>query len=268
MFYNAKSCNVLIGDTDMDYISFGFGSKNLIILPGLGDAIKTVKGTATAFAMVYKIFAKNYKVYVFSRKNKLSVGYSTYDMAEDQVAAIKKLGISKAYIMGVSQGGMIAQHIAINYPELVEKLVLAVTVSRQNDTLQNVVGNWIKLAQSNDYKSIFIDTAEKSYSEKRLKKYRLLYPILSKAGKPKSLDRFLIQANACIHHNAFNELGRIQCPTLIIGGDCDNVVGKSSSKELAERIGDNKLVIYKGLGHAAYEEAKDFNQQVLDFLND
>ena len=51
-------------------------------------------------------------------------------MAKDQVEVMKKLGISKASIIGVSQGGMIAQCIAIDYPELLDKLVLAVTVSR------------------------------------------------------------------------------------------------------------------------------------------
>jgi len=44
-------------------------------------------------------------------------------------------------------------------------------------------------------------------------------------------------------------------------------VGKNSSEEIAERISDSKLVILKGLGHMAYEEEKDFNRQVLNFLN-
>lgn len=267
MFYNAINGNIKIGDTDMDYISFGNGQKSLVMIPGLGDALKTVKGTAVAFAMMYREFAKNYKVYVFSRKNQLEEDYSTKDMAKDQAEAMKKLGISKASIMGVSQGGMIAQYIAIYYPELIDKLVLAVTVSRQNETVQSVVSSWVAMAEANDYKGIIIDTAEKSYSDKNIKKYRLLYPILSRIGKPKDFARFIIQANACVRHNAYNELGRIKCETLVIGGDSDKVVGKNSSEEIAERISGSKLVILNGLGHMAYEEAKDFNRQVLSFLN-
>ncbi|MFY9533568.1 MAG: hypothetical protein WAQ55_06080 [Clostridium sp.] len=53
----------------------------------------------------------------------------------------------------------------------------------------------------------------------------------------------------------------------MIGGDSDKVVGKNSSEEIAERIPYSKLIILKGLGHMAYEEAKDFNRQVLSFLN-
>ena len=267
MFHNAKNGNLKIGDTEMDYISFGRGSKKLVMIPGLGDALKTVKGYAVALAIAYREYAKDFKVYVFSRKNQIEEGYSTRDMAKDQVEAMKILGISQASVMGVSQGGMIAQYIAIDYPEMVEKLVLAVTVSRQNETLQSVVCNWIALAISNDYKSIVIDTAEKSYSEKNIKKYRMLYPILSRVGKPKDFRRFIIQANACIHHNAYNELTKIKCSTLVIGGDNDKIVGKNTSNELAKRIKGSQLFIYSGLGHATHEEAKDFNSRVLNFLS-
>ena len=266
MFYNAKNGNIKIGNTDMDYISFGKGDRNLIMIPGLADGLKTVKGTATVIAVMYKCFASNYKVYVFSRKNHLEEGYSTREMAADCKMAMDKLGISQADVMGISQGGMIAQYIAIDYPESVRKLVLVVTLSKQNETVQKAVGSWIKMAESNDYKSIFIDTTEKSYTERRLKKYRPLYPLLGRIGKPKDFNRFIIQANSCISHNAYSELDSIKCPTLVIGVDNDKVVGANTSEEINKKIENSKLVIYKGFGHGVYEEVKDFNRQVLEFL--
>lgn len=267
MFYNAVNGHIKIGNTDMDYIAFGNGQKNLVMIPGLGDALRTVRGTASIFAVMYREFAEDYKVYVFSRKNQLEEGYSTKDMAKDQSDVMEKLGISKASIMGVSQGGMIAQYMAIDYPGLIDKLVLAVTASRPNETVKNIVSNWIALAEANDYKGIVVDTVEKSYSDKNIKKYRLLYPILSRVGKPKDFSRFIIQANACIQHNAYNELSRIKCETLVIGGEDDKVVGKNSSEEIAKQISGSKLVMLKGLGHMAYEESKDFRRQVLNFLD-
>ena len=267
MFYNAVNGNIKIGNTDMDFISFGKGDKSLVMIPGLSDGLKTVKGAAIAIAVMYKCFANRYKVYVFSRKNHLEKGCSTRDMAEDCKTAMVKLGIAQADIIGISQGGMIAQYIAIDYPELVEKLVLAVSLSRQNETVQKVVGSWLKMAESNDYKSIFIDTTEKSYTEKYLKKYRPLYPLLSKIGKPKDFSRFIIQANACIRHNAYDEIEKIKCPTLVIGGDNDKVVGVNSSKEITEKIENSELIIYEGYGHGVYEEAKDFNCCVMDFFS-
>ena len=107
---------------------------------------------------------------------------------------------------------------------------------------------------------------EKTFTEDKLKKYRVLYPILTRVGKPKNFNRLIVQANACLHHNTYDELDKIKCPTLVIGGDSDKVVGKNASKEMAIRINKSKLILYKGLGHGAYEEAKDFNQQVLSFL--
>lgn len=266
MFYHAKNGSVPVGDTNMDYISFGTGHNILVMIPGLGDGLSTVKGKADIFALMYKIFTKEFTVYIFSRKNSLKEGYSTRDMANDQAAAMRALGITKANVLGISQGGMIAQFLAIDYPALVNKLILAVTLPKGNETVQEVAGNWSRMAKQGKYKELMIDTAEKSYSENYLKKYRLLYPLLGKIGKPKNFNRFIIQAASCIHHNAYDELEKIVCPTLVIGGDCDKIVGAFSASELAEKIPDSQLYIYTGLGHAAYEEAKDFNQRVIDFL--
>ena len=110
--------------------------------------------------------------------------------------------------------------------------------------------------------------AERTYSEKYLRKLRLMYPILTRAGKPKSFDRFLIQARSCAGHDAYHERGKISCPTFVIGGDSDKTVGPESSAELAKAISGSRLYVYKGLGHSAYEEAKDFNDRVLEFLKE
>lgn len=109
MFYNARNGSVFVGNSQMDYISFGRGNKNLIMLPGLGDGLSTVKGMALVFSIMYRIYAKEFTVYVFSRKNHLHEGYSTREMAKDQAEAMAVLGISKADVFGISQGGMVAQ---------------------------------------------------------------------------------------------------------------------------------------------------------------
>lgn len=267
MFWEAKNGSIRIGKTDMNYVSFGKGNNVLIMLPGLGDGFTTVKGLAVPMAMAYRMYAKDYKVYVFSRKNNLEEGYSTRDMARDQAKAMKKLGIHKANVLGISQGGMIAQYLAVDYPELIEKLVLAVTLSKQNKLIQSVVKKWILMAKQKKYKNLMIDIAENSYSERYLKKYRLLYPILGKVGKPKDYRRFLIQAESCMNHDSYSELDKILCPTLIIGGDSDRIVGGDASRELANKIQICELFIYNGLGHAVYEEAKDFNDRVLEYLS-
>ena len=266
MIFSSTNGTVKLDNTELEYVSFGHGCETLIMIPGLGDGLKTVRGTAAVMAILYREYGKSYKVYVFSRKNKLDENDSIRDMAKDQRDAMEKLGIAKAHIIGISQGGMIAQYLSIDYPDVVNKLVLAVTLSRQNETVKQVIGSWIEMAKDNDYRNLFIDTIEKSYTEGYKKKYRLLYPILTRIGKPKSFERFIIQANAILLHNAYDEIEGIKCETLVIGADKDEIVGITASREMAEKIAGSKLIIYKNLGHGVYEEAKDFNRQVLDFL--
>lgn len=69
-----------------------------------------------------------------------------------------------------------------------------------------------------------------------------------------------------MQHNSYMELEKIICPTLIIGGGCDKIVGIDAASMLANKIKDSELFIYKDLGHAAYEEARDFNRRILNFL--
>lgn len=268
MFYNARSSQIVLESDTMNYIEFGAGKKPLVILQGLNDGLLPIHGQMQAilFALDYKQFARDFKVYMFSRKDHLESGCTTRSMARELAEAMKTLGITKAAVMGVSQGGMIAQYLAIDYPDLVEKLVLAVTLSKQNETVQNAIRTWIALAEQGNHKQLMIDTAERSYSEAYLRKYRLIYPLLGMVGKPKSYDRFIAQANSCINHVSYGELDCIVCPTLVIGGGQDKIVGTSSAAELAEKIKNSELVIYETFGHALYTEAKDFKDRVLHFF--
>lgn len=265
MFNDAKNFRLDIGGKTMDCISFGRGEKALILIPGVGDGLKTVEGTAFPFSVMYRKLAKRYRVYAFSRINNLPDGYTTRDMAKDTSAAMDALGIKSAYIVGVSQGGMIAQYLAIDHPEKVEKLILCVTLSRPNGVVTDVVNRWIEMAKKSDYAGIMMDTAERSYSEKYLKKARAMYGLVSKMGKPDSFERFIIQARSCITHDAYDELSAISCPTLIIGGSEDKIVSPEASLEINERIKGSELKMYDGLGHGTYEEAKDFLDRIISF---
>ena len=266
MLRQAINGTVAVGNASMDYAAFGRGRKHLVMIPGLGDGLTTVRGLALPFALMYRAYAKDYRVHIFSRPDPLEDGCTTRDMARDLHTAMARLGIGRADVLGISQGGMIAQHLAIDFPGSVNRLVLAVTLSRPNDVIRPVIGRWISMAQAGDYMALMTDTAEKSYSERRLRAYRPLYPILGRVGKPKDFHRFLVQARSCLCHDAHDALDRIACPTLVIGACEDRIVGVQASSELAERIPDSRLFLYERLGHAAYEEAGDFHARVLRFL--
>lgn len=263
MIYNAKEGELHIGEVNFDYIQFGTGKKTLLMIQGLNT--NGIKGAAVSLAYMYRIFAKEYTVYLFDRRDKVYGGITVKEMAIDIAAAMDELGLKNADVFGVSQGGMIAQYLAIERPDLVHKLVLAVTAARNNSTIEMVVQNWITQTSQRDFKALVLDMAEKMYSEEYVKRYQLFMPLLTVVQKPKDVKRFLILAKACLTCEAYESLEKIQCPVLVIGGKQDKVVTGEASEEIAKKL-DCEIYLYEKLGHAAYEEATDFNQKVFDFL--
>ena len=263
MFYNAKEGKVNIKNASFDYIRFGTGKKILLMIQGLNT--NGIKGASLSLAYMYRIFAKEYTVYLFDRRDEVYDGITVRDFALDIAEAMDVLGLKDADVFGVSQGGMIAQYLALERPDLVHKLVLAVTLSRNNDIVKSVVQNWIFMTEQGDFRALVLDMAEKMYSDEYVKRYQFIMPLLTILQKPKNVERFLILAKSCLTCNIYDELEKITCPVLVIGGKQDKVVGGTASEEIAEKLGC-EYYMYEEFGHAVYEEAADFNKKVLKFL--
>lgn len=263
MLYNVKEGKLNISEVSFDYIQFGTGEKTLLMIQGLNT--NGIKGAGLSLAYMYRMFAKEYTVYLFDRRDEVYEGITVKDFAMDIAATMDELGLKNADVFGVSQGGMIAQYLAIERPDLVHKLVLAVTISRNNAIVETVVQNWITMTEQGDFKALVLDMAEKMYSDAYVKRYQLFMPLLTMVQKPKDVKRFLILAKACLTCEAYDFLEKIQCPVFVIGGKQDKVVTGEASEDIAEKLGC-EIYMYEDLGHAAYEEASDFNQRVLDFL--
>ena len=250
----------------MDYVTFGKGKKPLVIIPGLGDGVQTVKGKAQLFSLSYRLLAKRYKIYVFSRINELRQGYTTRDMAADLAEAMETLNLDAADVMGISQGGMIAQWLAADFPERVQKLILAVTTAKPSQLARERIEHWQKLSQSGNFKHLMLDIAQHSYTQKSYQKWRLLYNVMGIFGRIKDKQRIDIQSVSCLKHDSLDFLEKINCPTLIIGAEKDDVLGVDGSLELHQHIKDSQLTILPECGHALYEQNKDFQKRVLVFL--
>ena len=262
MIYAAKSGTA----AGAEYIRFGTGRKNLVLLPGLGDGLRTVKGKALPMALYYRSLAKDYTVYIISRKQHLSEGHTTRDMARDLKEAVEALGIRKASLVGVSMGGMIAQHFAAEYPALLEKLVLVVTCARPNPILLESLQEWTDCARRDDHTALMESNLRRIYSNGYYRRHQWMIPITGRLTKPSSYDRFFRLAEACRVHDAWDALPGISLPTLVVGGQQDRSLGGEASRELAARIPGAKLKIYPQWGHGLYEEAKDFWVAVTEFV--
>ena len=161
---------------------------------------------------------------------------------------------------------MIAQFLAADYPERVDRLVLTVTCPRPNALLRDAVITWMKQAQWGKHRELMEDNLRRLYSEKYVRTAHWTVPLLATVTKPVSYERFLVQAQACMDHNAVSVLPQIAAPTLVIGGGEDRALGVDGSWELAQHIPRVQLYVYPRGTHALYEEEKDFNGRVLDFL--
>ena len=265
--YSAKNATLFMNGKTMDYVTFGKGKQPLVIIPGLGDGLQTVKGKAQLFSLSYRLLAKRYKIYVFSRINELRQGYSTRDMATDVAEAMETLNLDAAYVMGISQGGMIAQWLAADFPERVQRLILALTTAKPSQLAKERIEYWQKLSQSGNFKHLMLDIAQHSYTQKSYQKWRLLYNIMGRLGRIKDEKRISIQSQSCLGHDSLGVLKEIQCPTLILGALEDDVIGVKGSKELEKAISGCQLLILKHSGHALYEENKVFQEAICGFLH-
>ena len=171
MLYQAKEFKLKLPDTEIDCISFGKGKTPLIMIQGLNT--RGIKGASLPLALAYRIFARDYKVYLFDRRPSVRDVVTVKELAHDTASAMDALGLRDAMVLGVSQGGMIAEYLAIERPELVKKLVLAFTASRTNEKIEDSINTWVNFTKQKDMKALVTDMAERMYSEKYLKKYKI-----------------------------------------------------------------------------------------------
>ena len=263
---STKGKTLYFNDKSMDYVTFGKGNQPLVIIPGLGDGVQTVKGMAMLFSITYRILAERYKIYVFSRINELKQGYTTRDMAADVAEAMETLNLDTAYVMGISQGGMIAQWLVVDFPERVQRLILTVTTAKPSQLARERIEYWQKLSQSGNFKHLMLDIAKHSYTQKSYQKWRLLYNVMGIFGHIKDKQRIDIQSVSCLKHDSLDFLEKINYPTLIIGAEKDDVLGVDGSLRLHQYIKDSQLTILPECGHALYEQNKYFQKRVLVFL--
>ena len=87
MFWNLKESSVALEKGKIDYAVFGRGKKPLVIIPGL--TLRDVKGAGVSLALMYRIFAKDYRVYVMDKNTVIPKGVTVFDLANDTVNAMK-----------------------------------------------------------------------------------------------------------------------------------------------------------------------------------
>lgn len=256
-------CTCKTATFEMEYFSFGSGPRPFIIIPGV--SMTSVMPAAPALAAGFQIFADDWTVYVFDRKKDIQEGYSVMDMAEDTAAAIASLGLKDCDIFGASQGGMIAQCIAIRHPELVHALYLGSTMARPNEACREVMERWLTLVDAGQSAPLNHEVNTRIYSEEYYSRYQAIFASMEDSSTPEQIRRFGVLVKACLCFDIYNQLHQIQCPVFVVGSHADRVVTAAASEELANKL-HCPLYLYEGFSHAVYDEAPDYRERMKKAL--
>ena len=251
----------------MDFFQFGHGKEILVILPGL--SVQSVMSFADTVADAYQILADRFTVCVFDRRKELPAYYPVEMMAQDTVKAFQTLGLNRISLFGASQGGMIAMRIAIEQPELVQKLILGSTSACVEEAQYKQVEKWIRMARSGKKTELCLAMGEALYPKAVYEQSRELLTDTAKGVTVADLKRFIILAEGMKDFDTVTDLEKIACPVFAIGSKDDRVLGADATLRIAgqfNRRAGFAFHMYDGYGHAAYDTAPDYKERILHFL--
>jgi len=195
-------------------------------------------------------------------------------MAKDAVAFIRALGFDQVDLHGFSMGGMIAQVIAEDEPELVRKLILTGTGPAGGKGIKEVV--WVAqldtlrgLLSRQDPKQFLFFT--RTANGKRAGKEFLarLQERTADRDTPISIKSYFAQLRACRRWGKEepHDLSLVPQPVLLANGDNDRMLPTPNTLDMARRLPNNDLVIYPDAGHAGiFQYHEQFVGKALDFL--
>ena len=241
----------------------GSGAKNLVIIPGL--SVTRVGGDPSVLKKPFGVFLEDFTVYFMDRRDEIPEGCTSADLAEHVWEDMQACGVAEAGVIGVSQGGMIAQFLAANHPGAVSGLVLAATIPHGNPVSDATFDTWMALTREGRYRELNHDMFSRIYSPEVLENNASAIAYAEKVMRPDDDERFLRLTGACRSHDADAVLGRIKCPALVAGGRRDAVLSYRGSEELASVLGC-RLLSYDDSGHAFYDEIPGFYHESYDFL--
>ena len=252
---------------------------------GSGEPLVMIMGiasTKSAWLFQTPAFKKQFKVITFDNRgcggsDKPSEPYSIRDMADDVAGLMDYLKIDKAHVLGVSMGGMIAQELAINHPDKINKLILCCTFARRDGIggISAQLAN--KFAYEVDYsyddllnipiRNILLELQELAFNKKINSLF--IVPLIKLWIRNQDVSGITNQLKAIWEHDSVDRLKYIKASTLLMTGTDDKIIDPLSSELLLKQIPDSNLVKCEGGSHTfIVEMRKRFNSEVIHFLKD
>jgi len=189
------------------------------------------------------------------------------ELAADAAGLLTALGHDSAHVYGVSMGGMVAQELAISFPERVRGLVLAATTPGGPRALWPSLREWGALgggvARTRSLAgALFSERFRREHPERvrELLRYFARHRATSRGA--------WWHWWAVAYHDTVSRLGEIQAPTLVLHGGEDALTPLGNAELLAERIPDAELVVIPGAGHAfPLERPEESARAVMEWMD-
>lgn len=244
------------GDINLEYFDEGAGPP-LLMIRGLGAQASTWGDDFIAS------LAKHFRCVRFSnrgtgRSDKPPGPVSVRMLADDAANLLDALGIDRAHVFSVSLGGMIAQELALNHPQRVERLVLGCTfcggtnaVSAGPDVTAMLMPQ-PGMSRDDQMRATWPALmTERTIAEKR----SFLEEMLRlDAETPTPPETVIAQIAAVGQFDTYGRLPSIACPTLVLHGDDDVLIPTENARILHERIPGSSLEIMPAAGHMFFWE--------------
>ena len=197
--------------------------------------------------------------------------YSLEVMATDLIAVLDAEGIDSAHIVGVSMGGILAQILAVRYPERVRSLTLSCTACHHHRWRIELLEEWAEVASSAGMAGFMGDGLRWIVGSRSLRRFWPAMRLFGPIAFDISAKAFVAQVEAILAMDDAlrGELVNLDVPTLVIVGSQDVLTPLGDSEELAALIPGARLAVVRGGAHGfMVEKASTFNATVLGFLDE
>jgi pimeloyl-ACP methyl ester carboxylesterase len=236
---------------------------------GEGDPLLFLHGSGTSMAMnvmLRRPFERRFDVLTLDHRatGESQIperGFTMADCAADALALADLAGWDRFRLLGMSFGGMVALELAVTAPERVERLALLCTSA-------GGAGGASYPFHEGPPPPTVIDTRFTDAWLAEHPRDRALLEILAKRAEGKSFDQIRgegMQLAARRHHDVWDRLDRIRCPTLVAAGRYDGVAPPANSEAIASKIEGAVVRIYEG-GHVFVIQDRTSMEGVIDFL--
>lgn len=234
-------------ESGLPYVKIGQGSNIIVNIEALTYKHEPASGfVLKQFIKDSKPFLDNHTIYLIGRKPNLPPGYFMDQMADDYARVVKEDLKKPVIIIGASTGGQIAQNIAANYPELVQKLIIisaAYRISKQGEEIERRSAEYFAQGKYGKYLSTSMELIYDAGIKRSLLKgfIRVIGKLLVR--KVKYPNDYLVEVEADREMDFKERLKDIRAPTLILSGVRDICYAVEDVQETSEGIPNSELIL-------------------------